>query len=1297
MAVVPVFVSSTFRDFHAERDVLRSHVAPALDAVLAPLGARVELLDLRWGVDTTTLATAVEAHRKVLGVCLDEINRCHPLFVGLLGERFGWVPEPADLRRAIQIATTGEGLPDLADLGLSVTALEFWVGALASDSDAVFAIRLPGEGHPPAWRDPDAAPVAWLRRQIELAHDAEPERVALCRYRLGLIDGLVSSDDLDIFASMLVERLTPLVVERARLLMSDQASPYDAAMARADVPDTVVGRDSELSQLVAHLTASDSPHVLLTGPSGMGKSTVVMGVANRLTHDGWTVARVSIGIAPGSTSPSDIAIMVGAQLGWQPLAAGTLGSTPGDEAMAEWWRVNLGALSAGTVIVLDGLDRIESGEGRDLLPFLGPDVLGGPVRFLVTSAEPTHAPLLAARGMTVSTLGPLSRDGVREVARLWSLSDGRRELPPRVLEAFASSPRSGLWVRLAVSELAGLTREDFERAERNLGGMAADAALEQVLVERATGLPDRDADLASRVLGRVARVVAHDGAAASLFGALAITRSGLAPSSLAAVSQMDALAVTRARWALGAQLVELDATGRLSFAHPIVRAAAHDWIVDFDEMAAHRQLCALLDADSADRTDLQDRLWHSLHGGDPTMVGRSIFRLSNYQVARPVLVAVAREPNYPRFMSDRAEPLDPRAVDATVTGMAVCLFEVVWEACLGSLASVLLDQAEQVLDHLTHQWPPSAVTLFRAVAASARVYRTALWVHHLSDEDAATLLTTVSEAQTVVETLLPEDSPERTLILMQFHRARLEVARCGSVEQQAHSIAEIAKDFWEARDALRGAQDTLDLRAAPPDHSGPQQVLQAHVRAVNEDPDAVSADGWLAAVSAARELHLADPRDQERVAMLASMLDGAGWALAEAGHSTEALDCWLQVLEVPPPESGPIEHTLAYRGSARISLETWVLDLSDEADALLHSDWPPAATARDRHLPELTAMVERMEQALQRARARGTNVDTAIRDILRYDRRLIDLAERIIADDRSCWPWKGLRRRVVGMRDELLDVARQDLAAAEAALEAHEFGAAHQMAVACGLCFRRLGAAGLDVEAARAWLRLVEVSALPAKSTDDALLRWIVAPMPEPSEPPTQWGVRWHVDRLAAVLTVINGERRHERVREAVLDLLEECAEAVSCWANDPDRPRRDRLEWADQGVRAVALAQQASPDRRFSRTEVIARGARASVRLVTGDDAGALTDAKRTIETAVRAGAMAGDSTAHFALLRALVARAECLDALDSPFPVIFRSRSSAARAAWRAVADELAVHQRSGWGDALSAKEFAAARRRG
>ena len=45
-------------------------------------------VDLRWGIPDEA-----KAEGKVLPVCLAEIHHCRPYFIGLLGERYGWVPD----------------------------------------------------------------------------------------------------------------------------------------------------------------------------------------------------------------------------------------------------------------------------------------------------------------------------------------------------------------------------------------------------------------------------------------------------------------------------------------------------------------------------------------------------------------------------------------------------------------------------------------------------------------------------------------------------------------------------------------------------------------------------------------------------------------------------------------------------------------------------------------------------------------------------------------------------------------------------------------------------------------------------------------------------------------------------------------------------------------------------------------------------------------------------------------------------------------------------------------------------
>ncbi len=74
----PVFVSSTFADMQAERDWLRDRVIPELQERLRERRHHLEPIDLRWGVETVTIAEQQTKELLVLKVCLDEIERSRP-------------------------------------------------------------------------------------------------------------------------------------------------------------------------------------------------------------------------------------------------------------------------------------------------------------------------------------------------------------------------------------------------------------------------------------------------------------------------------------------------------------------------------------------------------------------------------------------------------------------------------------------------------------------------------------------------------------------------------------------------------------------------------------------------------------------------------------------------------------------------------------------------------------------------------------------------------------------------------------------------------------------------------------------------------------------------------------------------------------------------------------------------------------------------------------------------------------------------------------------------------------------
>lgn len=111
-----VFISSTFNDMHAERDYLVKRVFPELAEWCEARRLRLVDIDLRWGVTEKDS----QENKRVVDVCLRNIDRCRPLFLCFLGQRRGWVPKRDDISEA-----TFDAFPKLDSyLGSSVTEME---------------------------------------------------------------------------------------------------------------------------------------------------------------------------------------------------------------------------------------------------------------------------------------------------------------------------------------------------------------------------------------------------------------------------------------------------------------------------------------------------------------------------------------------------------------------------------------------------------------------------------------------------------------------------------------------------------------------------------------------------------------------------------------------------------------------------------------------------------------------------------------------------------------------------------------------------------------------------------------------------------------------------------------------------------------------------------------------------------------------------------------------------------------------------------------------------------------------
>ncbi len=151
------FVSSTFEDMHDERDAIQMRVLPAVSRIAAKHGHNIDFCDLRWGINTQDCDESDKSD-KVLKVCFDEIKKCRPYMIVMLGERYGSVPsEDAFVSVLLHMNNRGSEIRFSRDdiYEKSYTELEILYGPLSDEeilSRTLFLFREPIEGAPAHFR-----------------------------------------------------------------------------------------------------------------------------------------------------------------------------------------------------------------------------------------------------------------------------------------------------------------------------------------------------------------------------------------------------------------------------------------------------------------------------------------------------------------------------------------------------------------------------------------------------------------------------------------------------------------------------------------------------------------------------------------------------------------------------------------------------------------------------------------------------------------------------------------------------------------------------------------------------------------------------------------------------------------------------------------------------------------------------------------------------------------------------------------------------------------------------------------
>jgi tetratricopeptide (TPR) repeat protein len=348
-----IFISSTFADMQAERDHLKNVVFPRVEEELLKRRIKLEIVDLRWGVDTTSIEQEDEREANVLKVCLDEIKRCRPFFVGLLGDRYGWVP-PVERMKAVLVGEKHI----VHKKGKSVTELEMEFGVLASQEQLVRSVFYFREPLPYTYFSKKKAAMFCDEYNDDLSVTEKEERkVALEKLKTRItkffiekrlddkvktytaiwdtekdkLVGLTTWGD-TVYADILTEcenhakdtwdKVPQNWQEQEMALLEAfvEENTHTTNLSTEEGVEeihTFCGREKLIEELKEHLLSNDKEHggLILSGESGSGKSAVFSMMYKIMQQENCIMLAHSAGLSPKSGIVSELLQKWNRQLG----------------------------------------------------------------------------------------------------------------------------------------------------------------------------------------------------------------------------------------------------------------------------------------------------------------------------------------------------------------------------------------------------------------------------------------------------------------------------------------------------------------------------------------------------------------------------------------------------------------------------------------------------------------------------------------------------------------------------------------------------------------------------------------------------------------------------------------------------------------------------------------------------------------------------------------------------------------------------------------------------------------------
>lgn len=565
----PIFITSTFRDMHAERDYLRNHVFPVLEERLRERRHRLEPIDLRWGIDTVSIDDEHAKELLVLKVCLNEINRSRPFLIALLGDRYGWIP-PSE---RIQSASQEAGF-QTDPQGKSVTALEIEYGILdeadqRKRSHFYFRDPLPYDQmspeqaalycdkHNPAPGSAEAYErLQELKRRLE---NDEKLKERIHHYKVNWDAQNQQVCGLEAWGNQVIEDLWRDMDEETANWINTTAPTWQE-QERNTLEEFIesharhfVGRQELCQDILSWAMSEATEHPILSiyGRPGSGKSALFSQIFRLLSGKNCFILANAAGISQLSGEIDSLLRRWCQELGDFLLDTITIPSDVKTEELISLFHrlLNQASKKNRIIILLDALNQLENTTPAQYLTWL-PAIIPQNVRILTTTLPGTALNVLKDRDDAWLLETPLLHEHDASLMINHICNQYHRTISPFVTAILLSKnqqdghPAAGspLWLQMAVEELNLLDADDFQRAERDFSGSGGEK-LQQMLADVAKNIPQEIPELYAWILERNEQLY---GAAfvSMVLSLIALGRQGWRESDLEAAWKMQ----TEKKW-----------------------------------------------------------------------------------------------------------------------------------------------------------------------------------------------------------------------------------------------------------------------------------------------------------------------------------------------------------------------------------------------------------------------------------------------------------------------------------------------------------------------------------------------------------------------------------------------------------------------------------------------------------------------------------------------------------------------------------------------------------------------------